>query len=90
MGEYERLNRLLLTSVVGAQWCSFDPVCAESEGQGPSGLSLAACHACSLVPETSCVAANRLLDRRLVIDEEFGFLAWAAAAMDQTPGGGAW
>ncbi|MEV6228080.1 DrmB family protein [Saccharopolyspora shandongensis] len=90
MGEYERLSRLFYTSVASAQWCSFDPVCGESPGQGPGGLSLAACHACSLVPETSCVAANRLLDRKLLIDEEYGFFTSLATALDQVPGGGTW
>jgi len=46
-----------------AQWCSLDPVCTEHEGQGPSNLNRAACHACALVPETSCEYGNVLLDR---------------------------
>jgi hypothetical protein len=86
MGEFPRLGRLLDMSVTGAQWCSFDPVCADHPGQGPDGLSLAACHACSLVPETSCEAANRLLDRRLLIDPAIGFFADLAAAIGGIPG----
>ena len=46
-----------------AEWCSLDPVCTEHEGQGPSWLNRAACHACSLVPETSCEYGNVFLDR---------------------------
>lgn len=88
LGEYERLAHLVLTAVSGAQWCSFDPVCSESPGQGPSGLSLAACHACSLVPETSCVAANRLLDRRLLTDDTFGFFSPLARSLAEFSGGG--
>ncbi|MEU9687660.1 DUF1998 domain-containing protein [Amycolatopsis japonica] len=90
MAEPERLRRLLFDSVAMAQWCSFDPVCQESNGQGPGGLSLAACHACCLVPETSCEAFNRLLDRRLLTDEDIGFFAPLAKTLDQVPGGGAW
>jgi Domain of unknown function (DUF1998) len=90
MGEHERLSRLIFASIVSAQWCSFDPVCTDSLGQGPSGLSLAACHACSLVPETSCVATNRLLDRRLVVDPEFGFFADVVARLNQAPSAGVW
>jgi hypothetical protein len=86
MGEYQRLARLLVTSASGAHWCSFDPVCGESQGQGPDGLSLAACHACALVSETSCVASNRLLDRRLLVDESFGFLRHMVAALEQASG----
>ncbi len=49
-----------------ADWCSLDPVCAEHEGQGPSQLNRAACHACALVPEPSCQFGNLLLDRVFV------------------------
>lgn len=86
MGQYPRLGRLLDMSISGAQWCSFDPVCADHPGQGPDGLSLAACHACSLVPETSCEVANRLLDRSLLIDPTFGFFVDLAAAIGGAPG----
>jgi hypothetical protein len=86
MGESPRLGRLLDMSITAALWCSFDPVCADHPGQGPDGLSLAACHACSLTPETSCEAANRLLDRRLLVDPEFGFFKDLAAAAGSVPG----
>ncbi|WP_131788007.1 DUF1998 domain-containing protein [Protofrankia symbiont of Coriaria ruscifolia] len=82
LGEPERLVPLVCAALASARWCSFDPVCGESSGQGPGGLSLAACHACSLLPETSCVASNRLLDRRLVIDEELGFFRHVQAAIE--------
>ncbi len=49
-----------------AKWCSLDPVCSEHEGQGPSLLNRAACHACSLVPEPSCAYGNVLLDRTYI------------------------
>ena len=43
--------------------------------------SLAACHACVLVPETSCEEGNRLLDRALLVgmldDEKLGYFAEA-------------
>nr|WP_245785909.1 DUF1998 domain-containing protein [Lentzea albida] len=87
MGEFPRLIRLLDMSVAAANWCSFDPVCSESSGQGPHGLSLAACHACSLVPETSCVEANRLLDRRLLIDPDYGFFRSLLPLLEQALGG---
>ncbi|MFE2754294.1 DrmB family protein [Actinosynnema sp. NPDC059335] len=86
MGEFPRLGRLLDMSITAARWCSFDPVCADHPGQGPDGLSLAACHACSLVPETSCEATNRLLDRRLLVDPEFGFFKELAATIGGVPG----
>ena len=45
-------------------------ICAESSGQGFSGMNLGACHACALVPETSCDHANALLDRTLVVGSD--------------------
>ena len=47
-------------------WCSSDPVCIESSGNGADGLNLAACHACVLAPETSCEMNNSFLDRGLL------------------------
>jgi hypothetical protein len=70
MGKPGRLESLLKRAIVGAQWCSADPVCMEmgqSGGQGPDSMNLAACHGCCLVPETACEEFNRLLDRGLII-----------------------
>lgn len=58
---------LLLSSVFDhAEWCSLDPVCSEHDGQGPSLLNRAACHACALIPEPSCAYGNVLLDRTFI------------------------
>lgn len=73
MGGLVRMGRPgLLEPVVGraievAQWCSSDPVCMESNAQGPLSLNMAACHSCALVPETACEEINRFLDRALVV-----------------------
>ena len=72
MGKAGRLEPLLSRALEGARWCSADPVCMEmgrSGGQGPDSLNLAACHGCSLVPETACEEFNRLLDRGLIIGD---------------------
>ncbi|MDC2953001.1 hypothetical protein PO587_00860 [Streptomyces gilvifuscus] len=53
-----------------AAWCSADPLCAEHTGQGFGNLNRAACHACALLPETSCETGNTLLDRALVVGGE--------------------
>jgi hypothetical protein len=50
-----------------AAWCSADPLCAEHSGQGFGNLNRGACHACALLPETSCETGNTLLDRVLVV-----------------------
>ena len=62
----ERFLRLLTGAFEAAAWCSLDPVCSEQEGHGPDLLNRAACHACVLVPETSCPYGNVLLDRAFV------------------------
>lgn len=81
LGEAERLVPTLAGALASAQWCSLDPVCREATAQGPEGLSLAACHACVLVSETSCVMGNVLLDRMLVVDENFGFFRDTVSAL---------
>lgn len=67
LGKAGRLERILKNAITQAQWCSADPVCRESPGQGLGSLNLAACHACALLPETSCETGNRLLDRLSIV-----------------------
>lgn len=57
---FEKIFRNLLQE---ASWCSSDPICIESKAQGYDSLNYAACHACTLLPETSCEMRNCLLDR---------------------------
>jgi hypothetical protein len=69
MGEPENFARIFEAAVSDAAWCSADPVCTESGtngGQGIDGLNIAACHCCTLLPETSCECFNSLLDRSLI------------------------
>lgn len=56
-----------------AKVCATDPICYHTAGQGDGDLNLLACFSCSLLPETSCELFNSFLDRRLLIDEEFGY-----------------
>ena len=69
----ENLQAIITNAIQRAKECSLDPICYESEGQGVAMLNLAACHSCTLIPDTSCELSNLFLDRRLVIDEEFGY-----------------
>ncbi len=66
-GNPGNLENIVRAALYSAQWCSSDPVCMESQGQGPSSCNLAACHGCCLLPETSCERGNRLLDRGLIV-----------------------
>ena len=63
----QRLETSLRQALLRAAWCSSDPVCIESEAVGVDALNLAACHACSLLPEVSCEERNILLDRGLLV-----------------------
>lgn len=66
-------------AVRNAAWCSSDPVCIQSLGQGPDSCNLAACHNCALLPETCCEYGNRFLDRGTIVgtldDKSIGFFA---------------
>ena len=66
-GNIGDLNNTLLNLLQDATWCSSDPLCIESLQQGYNSLNYAACHACTLLPETSCEARNCLLDRVSVV-----------------------
>jgi len=65
-GEPGNFEATLYSGILSSRWCSSDPVCIESEGQGTDSSNLAACHACVLLPETSCEEGNRILDRALL------------------------
>ena len=64
-----RVPALMARAIEGLELCSNDPVCAEHRPDEPHDerhLHGAACHACLLVPETSCEARNGRLDRALL------------------------
>lgn len=69
----ENLNLLIKRALERATICSSDPLCWDSEGQGLFELNLASCFSCGLVSETSCEKRNMYLDRRILVDEGFGF-----------------
>jgi hypothetical protein len=68
LGRPERLGPVVLRALSRASWCSADPICSEHlGGQGSKLANLAACHACVLLPETSCETINHGLDRAMVV-----------------------
>ena len=69
MGDPDLISGVVYRAIAKSQWCSGDPVCRELESQGLGGVNRAACHACCLVAETSCVYANALLNRILLSGE---------------------
>lgn len=69
-GEPPRLANTLLHGLESASWCSSDPLCRESGGQGFGAMNLGACYACTLVSETSCAYFNVLLDRGVLVGSD--------------------
>ncbi|MFF3301347.1 DrmB family protein [Streptomyces sp. NPDC002908] len=80
-GEPALLDRTVRSAIRRAEWCSSDPLCMETAVSGVGGANLAACHACVMLPETSCEHNNCLLDRALLIgtpeDPSVGFFSEA-------------
>jgi len=68
-GQPRLISRIIKTALTRAEECSSDPLCWENDEQ----LNLSACFSCCLVSETSCEQRNLGLDRRTLVDEEFGF-----------------
>jgi hypothetical protein len=67
------IEKLIKNALLRGVDCSSDPLCWESEGQGLFGFNLSACFSCSLVAETACEEMNLGLDRRVLVDETFGY-----------------
>ncbi len=76
-GYPDRIRTTFENMLQDSSWCSNDPLCIEATSQGFMGLNYAACHACTLLPETSCESMNCLLDRAAVVgtpdDKEIAF-----------------
>lgn len=74
-----RLEDSILNALREAEWCSADPFCISSLGQGTGSCNLAACHNCALLPETCCEVGNKLLDRAVLVgvldDREIGYFS---------------
>ncbi len=66
-GRPGNLEKIVYNAIENARWCSSDPICIDTNGQGPNSCNLAACHNCALLPETCCEESNMLLDRALLI-----------------------
>jgi hypothetical protein len=68
LGQPNLLGPVFERALSRASWCSADPICSENMGgQGSRLVNLAACHACTLLPETCCETINQGLDRALLV-----------------------
>ena len=68
-GQSVLISNIIKSALQRATDCSSDPLCWENEGQ----LNLASCFSCSMVSETSCEQRNLGLDRRALVDDDFGY-----------------
>jgi hypothetical protein len=62
----ELIGETVLSALRGIAWCSSDPLCILGELSGQGSHSAASCHACLMLPETSCESHNMFLDRGLL------------------------
>lgn len=69
----DKIGKLILSAMIRAKDCATDPICYHTTGQGVSNLNLSACFSCALLPETSCEMFNCYLDRRILVDKEYGY-----------------
>ena len=62
------LGFILKSACERARVCGSDPLCADHQPEvGETTLHGSACHACLLLPETSCERGNRYLDRTVLV-----------------------
>ena len=66
MGKANNFTNILVEALKRLLVCSGDPSCMTTY-PGNGELNGAACHACSMIPETACENGNRMLDRRTLI-----------------------
>ncbi len=79
LSEPSLFEALVKDALGEAIWCASDPICSEGITSTSENLNNTACHACVLLPETSCEYSNRFLDRSFVVgspeDRTFGFFS---------------
>ena len=76
------LIKIINNALHNKRTCSRDPICIEEnpkrmrEKNLPMNLRQngSACFGCMLLPETSCENFNKMLDRKILVDENFGIV----------------
>jgi hypothetical protein len=78
-GIADRMAAIVPSAITAIHWCSSDPLCIEGVATLSEACNIAACHACMLIPETSCEEFNTLLDRALLVgtpqNKDVGFFS---------------
>lgn len=68
-GQPNLIEKTVYSALNRACNCASDPICWENDEKP----NYAACFSCAMVSETSCEERNLGLDRRVLVDEQFGF-----------------
>ena len=68
-GQPTLIEEIIRKAMQRALNCASDPICWENEDQ----LNYAACFSCAMVSEISCEKRNVGLDRKILVDPDFGF-----------------
>jgi len=71
-GRKARIGGILHRAIKSIEWCSSDPLCITDSMNAIDNYSHSVCHACCLVPETSCETFNTMLDRALLTGDGTG------------------
>jgi len=73
LADVKKLEGIIKRGLTQSLSCSNDPLCIDSDGQGTSALSHAACFGCLMLPEICCEVRpikNSFLDRNLLIGSD--------------------
>ena len=71
-GRPDLMYRIITKAIDRAKTCSSDPICWEHDEET---MNYASCFSCSMISETSCEYRNYGLDRKALIDEEYGYFS---------------
>ena len=80
ISKYENFSDIIFEAIEEMKQCSRDPICISEDPNNMSARPLhlklngSACFACMLLPETSCEYFNKMLDRKIWTDDEFGII----------------
>lgn len=69
-GRKEIIETIVTKAMKRANLCSSDPICWQHT---EDSMNYAACFSCAMVSETSCEYGNNGLDRRALVDGQYGF-----------------
>lgn len=78
-GLSDTFGELLRKALIGNRWCVSDPLCIHGDLSVPESFSIANCHGCIMLPESSCESFNHFLDRATAVGTpehpEIGFFS---------------